>query len=291
MAGNSWRNSLLGIFAAMLIVPAAFAAQRSYDKTFSAPPGGRLTFKTDVGSVVIVGRDARAVVIHAQINGPESFADHVHIRAEDSASGVTISARAADRESLHLFSFHWFDTSRDRVRIVVDVPRDYPVDLRTAGGDIAVRDLSAPVRASTSGGDARVHRVDGRVDLSTSGGNARLRALTGTVDVHTGGGDIQATRLNGPARMSSAGGDVRIEDSTGSLDLRSGGGDITLLLPQNTHGSINAESGGGSITTHFPLSATQVDADSHLAGALGGGGADLVSLHSSGGDIDIGTAH
>lgn len=290
MADNSWRNSLLGVLAATLIVPGAFAAQRSFDKTLSAPPGGRLTLRTDVGSVVIVGRDSGEVVIHARIHGPDSFADHVHITAEDTPSGVTISARADDLGSFHLFSFHWFGTSREGVRFLVDVPRDYPVDLRTSGGDILVRDLSAPVRASTSGGDARIQRVEGRVDLGTSGGDASLRALAGTMDVHTGGGDIRARQLTGPARMSSAGGDMRIEDSTGSFDLRSGGGDITLLLPQNTHGSIDAESGGGSITTHFPLTVTQIDADTHLAGTLGGGGGDRLTLYSSGGDIDIGTA-
>lgn len=290
MTGYSWRTPLLAGVAAMLIMPAAYAARRSYDKVLDAPAGGQLSFDTDLGSVVVIGRDPSQVVIHAQLEGPESFVDHVHVTAGHDSSGVTISARAADRESPHLFSFHWFGVSWERARFVIDVPRGYPVNLRTSGGDVTVRDLSASVRAATSGGDARIESVDGRVDVSTSGGDLHLKALTGIVDVHTGGGDIEAARLDGPAKMSSSGGEMRIVDAMGGLDLRSGGGDIMILLPKSTHGSIDARSGGGSIRTSFPLSAPQAQADTHLAGTIGGGGGVLISLHSSGGDIDIGTA-
>lgn len=290
MTGNSWRAPFLAAVAAMLIAPAAFAARRSYDKVVDAPTGGQLSFDTDIGSVVIVGRDTNRVIIHAQLDGPQSFVDHVHITAGQDSSGVTVAARAADRGSPHLFSFHWFGVSRERARFVIDVPRGYPVNLRTSGGDLTVRDLSAPVRAATSGGDARIQSVDGRVDVSTSGGDLHLQALTGTVDAHTGGGGIEARRLDGAAKMSSSGGDMHIVDAMGDLDLRSGGGDIMVLLPQGTHGSIDARSGGGRIRTSFPLSTMQAQADTHLAGTIGGDGGVLISLHSSGGDIDIGTA-
>jgi hypothetical protein len=291
------------LLAAMLGTSAALAAQRTYDRRLNAPPGGHLIFDANVGSVTVVGHDAPEVVVHADLQGSESFLGRFHISAEQTASGVTISAHMT-----HSGWFNWFDWinfGSNRVRFAVEVPRDYPVDLRTSGGDLDVQSLNASVRGKTSGGDIRVQDVAGTVSLRTSGG------------------DIEADRLNGPARLASSGGDIEVTDSTSDLDLRTSGGgirlqnddgnvnahtsggsiraqlranrgislgtsggDITLLLPQNTHASIDAETSGGDVTCDFPLSTTQIADHSHLLGAIGGGGAPI-SLRTSGGSIRL----
>jgi hypothetical protein len=66
------------------------AAQQSFDRRFQAPPAGHLTLETDVGSVAILGRDTRELVIHAQM----SDSDRLSITAEQDSSGGSIDVEA-----------------------------------------------------------------------------------------------------------------------------------------------------------------------------------------------------
>ncbi len=292
---------LLVIIAATLVTSVAAAAQRSYDRQLAAPAGGHLTFHTQVGSVRVVGHSAEDVTIHADLQGPKSFLDRLHISARQTASGVRISARLADGSW-----FHWFDFgSHHRVRFTVEVPRDYPVELRTSGGNLEVQDLNAAVRAWTSGGRVRVQNITGTVNahtsggnieasqingptqLSSSGGSIRIEDSTGTLELHTAGGNIRIHNADGRVHAVTSGGDIRAAlRSNQGISLRSGGGDITLLLPLSTRASLDAKTGGGSVSSDFPFSTTQIVSGSHLQGTIGGGGA-AISLYSGGGDIRI----
>src|SRR6185437_11074262 len=173
-----------------------------------APPGGRLTFDADVGSVVVVGRDAPKVVIHADLLGSESFLAGFRISTEQTPSGVTVSAHTGNHGWLDWID--WFNFGSTRVRFDLEVPHGYPVDLRTSGGRIDVRDLNAEVRAGTSGGSIVVQDI------------------AGTVNVHTSGGGIEAERLNGPARLTTSGGGIEVNDSTGDLYVSTSGGSIHI---------------------------------------------------------------
>ena len=313
--------TVMVLIAALLAAPVALAAHRTYARQFSAPNGGRLTLHTQVGSVHVIGKRTRNVTIRAQLTGTKSFLNSIHIHAEQTPAGVTISAHIDHREAYHWYHFIFFE--RNRVRFTIEVPRDYPVDLRTSGGDVSVRDLNAPVHAATSGGDISIAGVAGKLGMLTAGGDLRLQDVSGAVHAQTSGGDIEVKYLKGPARLSASGGDIDIANSTGTLDLRTGGGDIRLRndtgkiqgftaggdvwaqlrandgvrfssgggdidvsLPRNVGAALDARSNGGSLTSEFPLSTTRIKSDTRLSGTIGGGGA-LISLQASGGDIRI----
>lgn len=293
---------LMLIVAASLGTSVALAAHRTYDKRLNAPPGGQLTFDADAGSVTVAGADTHEVVVHADLDASESFLSDFRISAEQTPSGVTVSAR---RSRGDWFGWFNFDFGRTRVQFTIEVPRDYPVHLQTAGGSLEVRDLGAAVRGATSGGGVVVRNV------------------TGTVDLHSSGGSIDAQRLEGPSKLSTSGGSIDVADSTGDLDLRTSGGgidlrdddgkvdahtsggnvsaqlranrginlstsggSITVLLPQDTHATIDAETSGGRVSCDFPLSSAQATDGNHLQGAIGGGGAPI-DLHTSGGNIRL----
>lgn len=293
---------LLVIIVAALGSSAALAAQRSYDKKLDAPPGGRLTFDADVGSVVVVGRDAPEVVIHADLQGSDSFLEGFRISAQQTSSGVTVSARTAHDDWFGWFS--WFNFGSTHVRFDLEVPRGYPIDLRTSGGRIDVRDLSADVRARTSGGSVVVQDVSGTINAHTSGGSIEAERLNGPARLTTSGGGIAVTDSTGDLYVRTSGGSIHIQNEDGRVDghtsgggiraqlranrgvtLATSGGSITLLLPQDTHAAIAAATSGGRVTSDFPVTTTQF-ASNDLRGAIGGGGPPI-SLHTSGGSIHI----
>jgi hypothetical protein len=292
---------LVVALAATLVASVALAAHRSYDRQVSAPPGGRLTLDARIGSVRVEGAQAPEVIVHADLQGSHSFLSRVHISARPTASGVTVSAREDHGGWLPSFDFE-----SNRVRITVQVPAGYPVDLRTSGGDLEVRSLNAAVRASTSGGDVVIRNVAGPVTVSTSGGDVEARRVKGAAEISTSRGDIRLEDSSGDLNLQSSGGDIHLENDDGKVEavssggdisaslpanhgitLRTGGGDITLLLPRNTPAAIDAESGGGSVTSDLALGAAQTVSGNRLRGEIAGGG-PAIELHASGGDIHLG---
>lgn len=290
------------ILAAMLTTTVALAAQSTYDKTLDAPAGGRLTFDTDAGSVSVVGSDTHQVVVHAEVEGSQSALRRLHISARQTSTGVTVTARL---EHSSLGWLLWSDFGSIRVRFDVQVPRDYPIDLRTSGGGLDIRGLNASVDARTSGGGISLQDVRGNVDAHTSGGGIRAERLAGPADLSTSGGSIDVADSTGDLELHTSGGGIRMQNDDGKVDagtsgggiraqLRSNrginlvtsGGGITVLLPQNTHASIDAGTSGGGVTSDFPLSTTQFGARNHLQGTIGGGGPSIY-LRTSGGSIHL----
>src|ERR1700722_1094958 len=205
------------IVSLSLVASASLAAQQSFDKRFNVPPGGHLTLDTDVGSVAIVGRDTHEVVIHADM----SDSDHFDVTAGQTSAGVTVTGHVTRRSWLD-----WLDLTALRVRFTIDVPRDYLVQVQTAGGSIDVQNLNAAVEGKTSGG------------------GITIRDVVGPVNAHTSGGSIRAERLNGATELHTTGGSIDIVDSTGDLDARTSGASIDL---KSIEGKVQAGTSGGSI--------------------------------------------
>lgn len=297
---------ILPVLAAALVASAALAADRTYDKRLEAPAGGHLTFNADVGAVSVVGRDIHQVVVHADLEGSESFLDSLHIDAEQTPSGVTITARRPHDSWLGWLGLFSFNFGSTRVDFTIEVPRDYPVELRTSGGGIDVRDLNASANGATSGGGIVVQNVTGTVDfhtsggsieglhlqgpakLDTSGGGIEVTDSTGDLDLDTSGGSIVIQNDDGKVRASTSGGGIRAElRSNQGINLATSGGSINVLLPQDTHATIEAGTSGGGVSCDLPISMTGDIGHGHLRGTIGGGGAPIY-LHTSGGSIHIG---
>ena len=198
-------RTLFVTLAVLLIASVSLSAQKNFDKRFNVAPGGHLRLNTDVGSVDVIGHAGHEVVIHAEVNGSNDFLADLNITAEQTPSGVIVTARKA-----HNSWFDWFNSTQERVRFTIDVPRDCAVELRTAGGYLDVRSVNASVRGTTSGG------------------HIAIRDVTGPVDMHTSGGGIEAEHLNGAAVLETSGGSISVADVKGDLDVHTSGGGIRL---------------------------------------------------------------
>jgi len=292
----TWTRRLLVIGAFSTAAFASAAADQTFDKRFSAPPGGHLTLQTDVGSVAILGHDSREVVIHAEM----SDSDHVQIAAEQNSSGVSVTGHVTERDW-----FDWFHFSSTHVRFTIDVPRDYPVEIKTSGGSIDVRNLASAVQGTTAGGSITLRNVTGQIDahtagggisaeringaaaLSTSGGSIDIDASTGDLDVHTSDGSINLNSIDGRVKATTSGGSIHAEVHVNhGVYLTTAGGTITLLLPEDARASIDAGTSGGRTRSELPLSSTELAERSHLRGTINGGG-EPIFLRTSGGSIHV----
>lgn len=287
---------LLGTFTALPVL----AAERTFERQFTLPPGGGFMLQTALGSVALVGSEGRTIVVHALIEGPESFVSDLDIATAQSAAGVSVTGQLR-----HSWRDGWFDFGQRRVTYTIQVPRDCPVDLRTSGGDLEIRQLSAPLHGLTSGGDVTIRNIRGAVSVHTSGGRIDAADIEGSASLHTSGGSIAVSDATGSLDVSTSGdhirlahidGPVRADTSGGSVEadllvnrgvsLVTSGGSIRLHLPASVNGSLDAHTSGGHVETSLPLSRVEVDSREQVRGTLNAGGEPIV-LRTSGGSIHI----
>jgi hypothetical protein len=281
-----------------LTASVSLAAERSVDKRLDAPASGRFVLVSDTGSVAIVGSDAHEIVVHVQIEGPTAFVDHFSISTTQDSSGVTVTGRAGGWRD-------WLFAST-RVEYTIRVPREYPIEIATAGGPLDVRNLNAAVQAMTSGGGIVVRDVTGSVNVRTSGGGIHAAGLKGPTELRTSGGSIHVSDCAGDLDVYTSGGGIRLDHIDGRVTARTSGGGIyatvlsnhgvwlttsgggiTLLLPQDVHASIEASTSGGGVGSELPLSSAETFKRTRIRGSINGGG-DPVELHTSGGGIHVG---
>ncbi|MCH7753647.1 DUF4097 family beta strand repeat protein [candidate division KSB1 bacterium] len=319
-------NILISLFLGGLIVSQVSAGEfeQRIEKNFKVKKGGTLYLDSDKGSVEVrshAGEEVEVLVfLEADVRSQEQaqdWFDRFDIRFEHRGKDVEIIGEWLDRRSHRRNRLH--------VRYEIQVPEEYNLDVRTAGGGIKVTDLIGEVELKTSGGGISIGEIDGRVRAETSGGGISLKRSTGEAYIHTSGGGIRLGEIggsldaktsggsisvdgvNGDLKARSSGGGLRLRNINGNLtaktsggsilaellkqidkpmDLHTSGGGITLEVPPDFRADIDASTSGGRVYSDLPLTVRGTFGKSSLRGEINGGG-KLVTLRSSGGNIEI----
>lgn len=298
-------RTMRAVFTFLLLFIISFAAAqgaaKTFEKKFSVTPGGTLTLKTDVGSVAITGTDSKEVVVSASLRGRQRDVDGFEITATQTSAGVEVNG-TGERAGRW---FSWGSNDLD-IQFTIQVPRNYNVQLQTAGGDISITavngkanggtsggdisltDIKGAVDLETSGGTIRAQRVEGTVHMETSGGDIRISDVKGDVEVHTSGGDITLTTVEGKVRAETSGGNItmKVKESNKGIFAETSGGNIDIVLPKTIAANLNASTSGGEVTCDLPITMSGKFDESRIRGTINGGG-NTIHAHTSGGDIRI----
>jgi len=278
------KRILILAFTFALAACARADIEDTISESFDVGPGGLLTVDSDLGSIEVKanrGRGVRVEVVRTVDTNNRSRAEDVlenlEISFDQSGDDVTVTARF-DSERKQW----WRNRNPLRLRYIIEVPRQYNVDLKTAGGSISVDDLQGKVRSRTSGGSLKFGDIEGPVHGRTSGGSITLKGCEGEADVKTSGGSITVGQVSGPVQAHTSGGSIRIDRAAGDVVAETSGGSIRV---DEVFGSINAGTSGGSVTARITR---QPGADCRLTTSGGS-----VTVHMSGdvrADIDASTS-
>jgi hypothetical protein len=314
-------SALFAWLVLSLTLPGLLAVEDRIEKAFAIGAGGKLTIAADRGSIQIKPADTAEVRIEVirKASNQELLDKHT-VDFETQGNEVLVRGKTAEG-----IRWNWFG-NRLEVRFIAQVPPQFNVSLRTAGGSIEIGDLQGEARAETSGGSLRFGRLLGPVWGKTSGGSIRLEACQQSVDVHTSGGSIDLGELNAPTKaltsggsihvrsarapteVRTSGGGIRLDDASarvlantsgGSISasltqapkedcsLSTSGGSIEVRLPESAAVDIDAKTSGGRVSTDLPVTVQGQIRHSSLRGKLNGGGPKL-TLRTSGGGIRLG---
>ena len=240
------RKLVLAVSAAMLVSPAAGAAQRSDEEWLRdcrerergelvrfcevrvervQPGGGAIRVDPGAnGGVAVEGWDRNEIEVHARIEAraePEAAARGLAEAVRVITVGP-IGAEGPAREGRA--SWH--------VSFVVFAPVSSDLELTTRNGPLAVRNVN---------------------------GRMRLEAVNGPLSLRDVGGDVQARTQNGPISVALSG--TRWEGA--GLDAETRNGPVSLALPEGYNARLETGTVHGPFTSDVPLEVT-------LRGRMGG---------------------
>ncbi len=272
-----------------------------FEKKFSVAAGGTLRLKTDIGNVRVTGGAGNEVSIVADMHGRERDINRFRMTADQQGNDVEVRGEADHIGGSWFSGFNNFD-----VEIVVTVPRQYNLDVKTSGGNVEVAAIQGTVEGATSGGDISVNDVQGQVNAGTSGGTVTAQKVNGDVRLSTSGGDVHAKSIVGNIVAKTSGGNVEVDGTDGEVDARTSGGNVYVRLngkgkgihaetsggnidfevPKDLAADLDLSTSGGEVTCDFPITISGKIRSDEVRGTLNGGG-QRVYGHTSGGNVTV----
>src|SRR5260221_1845842 len=269
MQKKAWLAGLACVLGA-----AASAPADEWSHRYALKGRPELHLRTDDGSVQVEAGDRAEIEAQVTTEGWRIADGEVTVTESEAGDRVSIEVRVPQRH------FSGFGSWHRSVKLVVRIPREADLDVRTGDGGVDVEPLSGKVVIFTGDGhitahglrgDIRLHTgdgsikaagIEGRLQADTGDGGMDIRGRFDALDLHTGDGHIEATVERG-SKVSEA------------WSLRSGDGAITLRVPDDLGADLEAHTGDGHIVLDSPVTVSGTISPSDVRGKLGAGGAPL----------------
>src|SRR5690606_14774828 len=138
---------------------------------------------------------------------------------------------------------NWKGDSRLKIKMVIDVPREFNVAITTGAGNVSVADLRGDLDIRSGAGNITFDDIEGRVEVNSGSGNVNSGHVTGSVEINTGAGNIVLASVRGAVDAATGAGDIRAhitdQPELGS-ELTSGAGNITVFVAENVGMNVDA---------------------------------------------------
>lgn len=246
------RLSLLTLVLSFAAVLPAFADE--WTKTYTLNGKPELRIETSDANIRVSTWDQNT--IEARVVTSRYKIGEGGIRVEERQSGDTVEIDV--HYPHHAFNVEW---GSHRVDIIIQMPREGNVNLRTGDGRIDIAGLKGDMTLRSGDGSENIDGVDGKLHATTGDGHIQANGRFDELELKTGDGHVDVRARSGSVlaagwRLETGDGSVSLEvpgDLAADVDLHTSDGHIDLDMPvmaegklqQNEiHGKIN---GGGSL--------------------------------------------
>jgi DUF4097 and DUF4098 domain-containing protein YvlB len=244
----------LAILALSVAVVSARAEE--WSKTYNVSGKPDLRIETSDANIRVTTWDqntieAKVITTHYKIG-------EGGIRVDERQTGDSVEIEV--HYPHHNFNIGW---ESHRVDVIVQMPREGRVNLRTGDGKIEVAGLKGDMDLHTGDGSINLDGVDGKLHATTGDGHIQASGRFDELGLKTGDGHVEVRAKNGSSlaagwRLETGDGSVSLEvpgDLSADVDLHTSDGHIDLDMPVTTEGKIRQNeihgklNGGGSLLT------------------------------------------
>ncbi len=190
------------------------------------------------------------------------------IRVDERQNGNTVEIEV--KYPHHNFNIEW---GPHKVDVIIQMPREGQVNLRTGDGKIEVASLKGEMDLHTGDGSVNLDAVDGKLHASTGDGHIQASGRFDELDLKTGDGHVDVRATSGSALANS-------------WRLETGDGSVSLELPQNLAADVDLHTSDGHIDLDMPVAAEGKLRENEIRGKLNGGGS-LLTIRTGDGSIHL----
>jgi hypothetical protein len=302
------RRAAAAVLVAMtMCLPAAFAAEKSFDRTLSVNGPVTLRVSTGSGYIRVSPGSDNQVHIMGRVKSNNSWWGG----SSDDAVAKVAANPPIDQAGniIRVGDDHGNDWAHHvSIDYEITTPAHTMLVAESGSGDLQLSNIEGTVKAHTGSGSIHAEKLGAGSRLETGSGTIDASNLMGSTTLQTGSGEIRASlgsagdvvagTGSGSIKLDNVQGGVKAETGSGSLEisgqptapwkLETGSGEIALRLGNNAHFTLDAETGSGSIKSDPPLTMTthgSIDKH-HVSGTVNGGG-PTIKAETGSGDIHI----
>lgn len=264
MKTTAIRHSLAVFAFALAILP---AHADEWSKTYSISGTPDLRVETSDANIRVTTWDQKT--IEAKVITSRYKIGEGGIRVEERQTGDTVEIEV--RYPHHNFNFDW--GSGHRVDIIIEMPREGKVNLRTGDGKIEVAGLKGDMDLHSGDGSVNLNDVDGKLHASTGDGHIQANGRFDQLELKTGDGHVDVRAKNGSSLATG-------------WHLETGDGSVSLEVPGDLAADVDLHTSDGHIDLDMPITAEGRIRQNEIRGKLNGGGS-LLTIRTGDGSIHL----
>jgi hypothetical protein len=257
------------IGVAILIFGLAAALPASADewsKTYNIAGKPDLRVETSDANIRVTTWDQN--IIEAKVVTSHYKIEEGGIRVEEHQNGDSVAIDV--RYPHHNFTIGWGDR---RVDILIQMPREGRVNLRTGDGKIELSGFKGEMDLHSGDGSENLTGVDGKLHASTGDGHIRADGRFDELDLKTGDGNVEVRATAGSSLAAG-------------WRLETGDGNVTLEVPENLAADVDLRTSDGHIDLDMPVTTEGRHQENELRGKINGGGS-LLTIRTGDGSIHL----
>jgi DUF4097 and DUF4098 domain-containing protein YvlB len=191
------------------------------------------------------------------------------IRVEEHQTGDSVDI---DVRYPHLgFTIGW--RFSHKVEIIIQMPREGRVNLRTGDGKIDIAGLKGDMQLRSGDGSENLSGVDGKLHAATGDGHITAHGRFDELDLKTGDGHVEVSATTGSTLAAG-------------WRLETGDGNVSLEIPSDLSADVSLHTSDGHIDLDMPVVTEGKIRQNELHGKLNGGGS-LLTIRTGDGSIHL----
>ncbi|HEV2395539.1 MAG TPA: DUF4097 family beta strand repeat-containing protein [Candidatus Sulfotelmatobacter sp.] len=263
---SAFLRSFPAVAALFLIVAALPAHAEEWSKTYALT--GKPELKVDTSDANIRIRTGDQNTIQAQVITKGYKIGEGGIRIDERQNGNIVEIEV--RYPHQGFNIGW---GNHQVEVILQMPREGNVDLRTGDGRIDVAGLKGEMTMHTGDGSVELDSVDGKLRASSGDGHIQANGRFDELDLKTGDGHMDV-RANSGSSLAN------------SWRLETGDGSVSLEVPHDLAANVDLHTSDGHIDLDMPVSTEGKVRENEIRGKLNGGG-NLLTIRTGDGSIHL----
>lgn len=254
----------------LLLVFLAFTASALADdwsKTYDLTGKPELRVEAGDASIHIESWDQMKIEARVTTHGWHIGTGDVEIVERQQGNAVEIELRQPRRSHVS------FGLEARKTEVVIHMPRNAKVNVRSQDGSIMARALTGELEFSSGDGRLELEDIDGSLRARTSDGSVRVSGRFDALDLNTSDGRVELEVRPGSQIRQS-------------WEVRTSDGSVQLRMPSDLAADIDLHTGDGHIATNIPIVVEGSFDRENLHGKMNGGGKRL-SVYTGDGSITL----